>query len=231
MSCTHCTLRELLPPPFGRVASLQLSLVLGRVASLLSHSSLLPHGGPLPRASSLVNGSVAVSGNRRSSGPGGPAAWYCTISWHHRSVRSARRKVVTSFRSSLPRTSRVVSLVSRGRSRRSVTAIYTLLGGSLVLPTPQAHPPLVAPRSVPSSYCTVSVTQVGLGLDVMSVGLFGFCPWLFKAAYRPLSLLYLVFIIGFQEFLSCLLGTRLRFSFCFLPICLFYFFTCASVSL
>ena len=101
------------PPPFGRVASLQLSLVLGRVASLLSYSSLLPHGGPLPRASSLVNGSVAVSGNRRSSGPGGPAAWYCTISWQHRSVRSARRKVLTSFPSSLPRTSRVVTLVSR----------------------------------------------------------------------------------------------------------------------
>ena len=88
-------------------------MVLGRVASLLSYSSPLPHGGPLPRASSLVNGSVAVSGNRRSSGPGGPAAWYCTSSWHHRSVRSACRKVVTSFRSSLPRTSRVVSLVSR----------------------------------------------------------------------------------------------------------------------
>ena len=46
-------------------------------------------------------------------------------------------------------------------------------------------------------------SQVGLGLDVMPVGLFGFCPWLFKAAYRPLSLLYLVFIMGFQEFLLC----------------------------
>ena len=117
------------------------------------------------------------------------------------------------------------------RSRRSVTAIYTLPGGSLVLPSPQAHPPLVAPRSVASSYCTVSVAQVGLGLDVMSVGLLGFCPWLFKAAYRPLSLLYLVFIMGFQEFLLCLFGTRLRFSFCFLPTCLIYFFTCALVSL
>ena len=100
-------------PPFGSVASLQLSLVLGRLASLLSYPSPLPHGGPLPQASSLVNGSVAVSGNRRSSGPGGSAAWYCTISWHHRSVRSARRKVVTSFRSSFPRTSRGVSLMSR----------------------------------------------------------------------------------------------------------------------
>ena len=100
-------------PPFSRGASLQLSLVLGRVASPLSYSSPLPHGGPLPQASSLVNGSVAVSGNRRSSGPGGPAAWYYTISWHHRSVRSARRKLVTSFRSSVPRTSRAVSLVSR----------------------------------------------------------------------------------------------------------------------
>ena len=74
VSCNYRTLRELLSPPFGRVASLQLSLILGRVASLLSYSSPLPHGGPLPRASSLVNGSVAVSGNRRSSGPGGPAA-------------------------------------------------------------------------------------------------------------------------------------------------------------
>ena len=70
-----------------------------------------PHGGSLPRASSLVNGSVAVSGNRQSSGPGGPVAWYCTISCHHCSVRSACRKVVTSFRSSLPRTSQIVSLV------------------------------------------------------------------------------------------------------------------------
>ena len=113
MSCIYRTLRELLSPPLGHVASLQLSLVLGRVASLLSYSSLLPHGGPLPRASSLVNGSVAVSGNRGSSGPGGPAAWYCTISWHHRSVRSACRKVVTSFRSSFTCPSRVVSLVSR----------------------------------------------------------------------------------------------------------------------
>ena len=100
-------------PPFSRVASLQLSLVLSRVASLLSYSSPLPHGGPLPRASSLVNGSVAVSGNRRSSGPGGPTAWYCTVSRHHRSVRSASRKVMTSFRSTLPCTSWVVSLVSR----------------------------------------------------------------------------------------------------------------------
>ena len=100
-------------PPFSRVASLQLSLVLSRVASLLSYSSPLPHGGSLTRASSLVNGSVAVSGNRRSSGPGGPAAWDSTISWHHRSVGSAGRKVVTSFRCSLPRTSRVVTLVSR----------------------------------------------------------------------------------------------------------------------
>ena len=113
MSCTYRTLRELLSPPFGRFASLQLSLVLGRVASLLSYSSPPPHGGPLPRASSLVNGSVAVSGDRQSSGPGGPAAWYCTISWNHRSVRSARRKVMTSFRSCFSRTSRVVSLVSR----------------------------------------------------------------------------------------------------------------------
>ena len=113
VSCTHCTLRELLPPPFSHVASLQLSLVLGRVASLLSYSSPMPHGGRLPRASSLVNRLVAVSGNRRSCGPGGPAAWYCTISRHDRSVWLARRKVMTSFRSSLPRTSRVVSLVSR----------------------------------------------------------------------------------------------------------------------
>ena len=231
VSCIYRTLRELLSPPFGRVASLQLSLVLCRVASLLSYSSPLPHGGPLPRGFSLVNGSVAVSGNRRSSGPGGPAAWYCTFSWHDRSVQSARRKVVTSFRSSLPRTSWVVSLVSR--------ISFPSLGYSYLhspwrqprAPSPQAHPPLVAPPSVASSYCTISVAQVGLGLDLMSVGLFGFCPWLFKAAYRPLSSLYLVFIIGFQIFLLCLFGTRLRFSFCFLPICLIYFFTCASVSL
>ena len=113
LSCTYRTLCELLSPLFGRVTLLQLSLVLGCITSLPSYSSLLPHGGHLSRASSHVNGSVAVLGNRRSSGPGGPAAWYCTISWHHHSVRSSRRKVVTSFRSSLPRTSRVVSLVPR----------------------------------------------------------------------------------------------------------------------
>ena len=65
VSCSLCTLRELLSPLLGRVASLLLSLVLGRVASLLSYSSPLPLGGLLlSRASSLVNGSVAVAGNR-----------------------------------------------------------------------------------------------------------------------------------------------------------------------
>ena len=103
------------------------------------------------------------------------------------------------------------------RSRRSVTAIYTLLGGSLVLPTPQAHPPLVAPRSAASSYCTVLVAQVGLGLDVMLVGLFGSCPCCLRQLTAPLSLLYFGFHYGFQEFLLCLFGTRLRFSFRFLP--------------
>ena len=129
-------------PLFGRVASLQLSLVVGRAASLLSYSSLMPHGGPLPRASSLVNGSVAVSGNRRSSGPGGPAAWYCTFSWHHRSIRSTGRKVVTTVRSSLPRTSRLVTHVSR--------VSFPWLGYSQPLPTfwprssAPAFPPLLA---------------------------------------------------------------------------------------
>ena len=139
MSCTYRTLCELLFPPFSRIASLQLSLVLGRVASLLSYSSPLPHGGHLPRASSLVNGSVVVSSNRRSSGPGGPAAWYCTFSWHHRSVRSARQKVVTSFRSSLPRTSRVLSLVSR--------VSFPWLGYSHPLPAfwPRSMAPVLPP--------------------------------------------------------------------------------------
>ena len=139
MSCTR-TLRELLPPPFGRVASLQLSLVLGCVASLQSYSSLLPRVRHLPRASFLVNGSVAVSGNRRSSGPGGPAAWYCTISWHHRSERLARRKVVTSFRSSYSHTSQVVSLVSR--------VSFPLLGYSY-LHSPWRQPRALHPSSPP----------------------------------------------------------------------------------
>ena len=42
------------------------------------------------------------------------------------------------------------------------------------------------------------MTQVGLGLNVMPVGLFGFCPSLFKAAYRPFSLLYFGFHYGFS---------------------------------
>ena len=41
---------------------------------------------------SLVNGWVAVSGYRCSSGPGGSALWYCTISCGHCSVRSASSK-------------------------------------------------------------------------------------------------------------------------------------------
>ena len=115
-----------------------------------------------------VNGSVAVSGYRRSSGPAGPAAWYCTISWHHHSVWSARQKDVTLSRSSFPRTSQVACICPPVfRSRRSVTAIYTLLGGSPVLPTPKAHRHVVAPRSVPSSYCTISMAETGLGLGVM----------------------------------------------------------------
>ena len=96
------------------VALLRFSCLWFSVASCRCWPTLLSpaHGGLLPQASSLVNGSVAVSGNRRRSGPSGPAAWYCTVSCHHRSVRSARRKVVTLFRSYLPRTSLVVSLVS-----------------------------------------------------------------------------------------------------------------------
>ena len=109
-------------------------MTLGCVASLLSYSSPLPHGGLLSQASPLVNGSVAVAGDRRSSGPGSPAAWYFTLSWHLGSVRSARRKVVTSLQSR--------SLVLVGlllpfpvfRSRGSVTAIFTLFGGGLALP-------------------------------------------------------------------------------------------------
>ena len=58
-----------------------------------------PHGGPLSQASSLINGSVAVVGYRQSSGPGGPAPWYCTLYWHPHSVRSARPKDVTSLQS------------------------------------------------------------------------------------------------------------------------------------
>ena len=173
-------------PFFGRVASLQLSLVLSRVASLLSFSSLLPHGGPLPRASSLVNGSVAVLGNRRNSGPGGPAAWYCSISWHQRSVRSARQKVVTSFRSSHPGTSWVVSLVSR--------VLFPSLGYSC------RHSPWRQPRAPhPSSPPSRGGTSFGRVVILHYRGdsgwtwtrcnadwSFWLLPLLFKAAYRPL---------------------------------------------
>jgi len=108
VSCTLRTLRELLLPS---VASLRFSYLWFLVASRCFCRTLLPClmvGLLLSRASSLVNGSVAVSGYRRSSSHGGPAAWYCTPSWHHRSVRSASRKVVILLRSSLPRTSWVV---------------------------------------------------------------------------------------------------------------------------
>ena len=185
VSCTHCTLGELRPSPFGRVASLQLSLVLGRVASLLSYSSPLPRVGPLPWASSLVNGSVAVSDNRRTSGPSGPAAWYCTISWHHRSVRSARRKVVTSFRSSLPRTSRLVSLVSR--------ASFPSLGYRY-LHSPWRQPRAPLPSSPPprggTSFGRVVVLHCLGGSDwtwpgVMQEGLLLVVPWLTRFFPSP----------------------------------------------
>ena len=112
VSCTHSTLRELLP--LSSVALLRFSYLWFLVASHRFCRTLLspPHGRPRPQASSLINGWVAVSGNHRSSGPGGPATWYCTISWQHRSVWWARRKVVTSFQSSLSRTFWVASLVS-----------------------------------------------------------------------------------------------------------------------
>ena len=99
VSCTLRTLRELLLPS---VASLRFSYLWFLVASRCFCRTLLPClmvGLLLSRASSLVNGSVAVSGYRRSSSHGGPAAWYCTPSWHHRSVRSASRKVVILLRS------------------------------------------------------------------------------------------------------------------------------------
>ena len=54
----------------------------------------------------LVNGSVAVSGYWWSSGPGGSALWYCTISWEHRSVRSASSKNCDLASVAFPRTSR-----------------------------------------------------------------------------------------------------------------------------
>ena len=172
-------------PLFGRVASLQLSLVLGRVASLPSYSSLLPHCGPLPRASSLVNGSVTVSGNRRSSGPGRPAAWYCTISWQHRSVRSACRKVVTSFVSSLPRTSWVVSLVSR--------VSFPSLGYSYLHP-PWRQPHAPRPSSPPprggTSFGRIVVLHYLSGSGwtwpgVMREGLLLVVPW-FRRLFPPL---------------------------------------------
>ena len=224
VNSTPRTLRELLPP-FSPVASLQLSLVLGRVASLLSYSSPPPDGGPLPRTSSLVNGSVAVSGNRRSSGPGGPAARYCTISCQHCWVRSACRKVMTSFRSSLPRTSRVVTVVSR--------VSLPSLGYSYL------HSPWRQPRAPrPSSPPPLGGTSFGRVLVLHYLGSSGWtwtwCNAGWPIVYGnlpPLVFIVLGFLMGFQEFLLCLFGTRLRFSFCFLPISLIYFFTCASVSL
>ena len=206
-------------------------MVLGRVASLLLYSSLLPRVGHLPRASSLVNASVAVSGNRRTSGPGGPAAWYCTISWQHCSVRSARRKVVTSFRSSLSRTSRVASLMSR--------VSFPWLGYSY-LHSPWRQPRAPHPSSPPphggTSFGRVVVLHYLGGSDwswpgVMWEGLLLVVPW-FRRLFPPLVSIVLGFLLRvFRNFFCVLFGTRLRFSFCYLPICLICFFTCASVRL
>ena len=42
------------------------------------------------------------------------------------------------------------------------------------------------------------MTQVGLGLDVMPVGLFGFCPCCLRQLTAPLSSLYFGFLHGFS---------------------------------
>jgi len=99
VSCTR-TLSELHPPPPNllplscpwTLASLFLEVVW--LYSLLSSHLLrclarhLHSRQPL----SFGNGSVAVSGYRRSSGPGGCAPWYCSISLDHCSVGSASSK-------------------------------------------------------------------------------------------------------------------------------------------
>ena len=107
--CSH-------PPPLPS-GSLLMALALGSLC--LGASRLLSP--PLPRIVVrgprltlctvgqplyLVNGSVAVSGYRWSSGPGGSAPWYRTISWEHCSVRSASSKNCDLASVAFSRTSR-----------------------------------------------------------------------------------------------------------------------------
>ena len=91
-------------------------------------------------------------------------------------------------------------------SRCSVTAIYTLLGDSLVLPTPQGHCPRVATRSIASWYYTsTSVAQVGLGLGVMWL-VFWLLPLIVLGSLPPPCFIALVSFMGFSgiSFVFCL---------------------------
>ena len=66
-----------------------------------------------------------------------------------------------------------------------------------MLPTPQAHCPVVVPRSVLSSYCTSSVAETGFGLGVMlGYPVFGkFSLPLSLLFWFPLRILIFSFII------------------------------------
>ena len=138
---------------------------------------------------------------------------------------------MTSFRSSLPRTSRVVSLVSR-------VSFPSLSYSYLHSPWRQPRAPhLSSPPPRGGTWFGRVVVLHCLGDSgwtwpgVMREGLLLVVPWFRRLFPPPCSSCTLVSVTGVQEFLLCLIGTRLRFSFCFLPICLIYFFTCALVSL
>jgi len=212
VSCTLRTRCELLLPS---VASLRFSYLWFSVASRYFCHTLLPClmvGLLLSRASSLINGSVTVSGYRRSSGPGGPAVWYWTFSWQHRSVRSASRKVVILLWSSLPHTcwvvySRVPCLVPVARLELS----------TLSLEVSWCHPPhCPLPRGGASVGPVVVLVYLGdwsLALDSVKMTAFVGC---FDVLASPLlccfGLLLRVALLFF-----CSVGTRQGFSFHFLP--------------
>ena len=71
-----------------------------------------------------------------------------------------------------------------------------------MLPTLPVHRPVVAPRLVASLYCTITLTQIGLGLGVMSVGLLAFALDCLTQFTAPLLCCF-GFLYGFEFFFFC----------------------------
>jgi len=190
------TLSELHPPhswsaasPLGRVASLQLSLVLGCVALLLSYSSPLPHGGSPPLSG--VFPCQWVGRSFRLSSKWWPQ-WSCCLISHSLLASSIGTVGFSKGRDPvtvLPPSHFLGCLLSCpvSRSRRSVTAIYTLVGGI------RCHP-LPSPSTSPWWHLGGPVlSRLALASEVM----FGVRHGVFGATAFPLAILWVSLWVAF----------------------------------